>query len=810
MRARAGIRTLDLATFFTRAWQVRFAGILIALTALCVVTGSGVADSLQMSPTQRADSSLGNADARIQLPGSAPLGVDGRTLDLKLAQAVTHAGGHTPSIDYIASGVRPDGGGAGNLILEEVQHPESAQARLALLSGTWPNQVGEALVSISSNRQWPVGTEVRLFNGALRLQVVGTFVDKFATATTGLLIAPGTWSSLRSVDSEVAARLDEYAGRAVRWSGDAPSGRVLDAIRGVVADDPVANAAATASGGLTVESRRMIESTKSSTNVPLLLASVIGPIVAGLLAGLLAGAFIARTRTIMWTIGVPYRRTRGAAVLAMVIASAVGAATGAGVGLALAYLLRPLLASIATQELGPVTSMVPLFGVIPFAVLSAVAGTILAGPKRRSPARTNDAGAQAQNRVTLRIAGAVALATLGVFLGTGTNDVSLLSIAALAVSSAVIVACVPFAVMAVSALSPMSFASRLAFRKFSSERRSASTVVSAIAVLQVLGFTLSILVTSAIASVNNNSESSVPPGQIVFEAELDSQEDTDAARMEFEKQLGLQDAVQVFDAGAGSEREDGVTKILASVTDLERIIARRLMPEQKSLLEKGGSLLTKPLDGDSVTFPADGEFAGATLPAASIDGLDPSYQNIGGFVLESTAAETGLPTTDPSYVYTDITPHQQATAPAIAVGLDLNPYSVRVYRAPDELIAPLRVSAITIALSIIAGVMLLLSATSQAKVMRPELAGLRAVGVSSRFIAKTIAVRTGLTFVMATTFALIASSIGVAVAFSVAHLGLGITIPALPIILMVVSLAVFTAIAVLLATRRLRNTDWLT
>lgn len=808
MTGRNGLRSLDLAVFFTRAWQLRFAAVVVALTTLGVVGASSITDSLQLSPQQRADAALGSADARIQLPGTAPLGADGRDLDQKLREAVTEGGGLEPSVDYVASGLQLDGGDETSIVLEEIQEPASAAARLTLESGEWGDRVGEAVVSTELAGQWPVGTTATFFNGALEVQIVGTFEDRFNTDYRTFVVPAGTWSSLRNLDPDTAARLAVAAGRVVRWSGTPDPAPMLTAVNSVIGADPVAGPAVAVSGGLGVETRDGLEAWRPSTNIPLLVATIAGPAIAGLLGGLLAGGFTTRIRRVMWTIGVSYRQTRAAAIASVLAATSLAAVVGTGAGIAIGYFARPALAGIATQELGPITSTLPALGSIPLAVLGGLAGILLLRPKAERP---RDATEQVRrwDRMLWRFSLVAVLVSLGIFIGTGTSDLAKMSLAALAIALAILVAFVPAVTKALGMISPHSFATRLALRKLSSEGRSATITVSAVAGLQVLGCALAILVTSSVTQINNMTESSVPPGQIIFEGRLESQQATDDARAELEERLDLNRPIEMFTAGVGSERQDGATRILATVADLEAIIDTKLTPEQRDLVETGGSLLTKPLDGATLAFPPDGDFPGVTLPAARIEGLDPSFLNIDGFVLAATAEEAGMPIINPTYVYTHVTPEQQADAKAVASELNLNPGWVRVYQAPDVLNAPLRVSAITVLLSLIAGLVLLLSATSQARAMRPELSGLRAVGVSPRFIARTIITRTGVTFLLASAFALVASSIGVASAFSLAQLTLGITIPLLPVTAMLVTLAAFTALAAALATRRLRNTEWI-
>ncbi len=808
MRATRGLSTIDLAKFFFRAWQPRFAAILLAVATLVLAASGSIADSLQLSPSQRADAALGSADARIQLPGSAPIGSDGRTLDDELRHAIEVGGGVGPSIDYVASGVRADGGDETTYILHEIDERATAAPRFELVSGEWPSEIGDALASQAIADQWPIGSEVQFYNGALRLRIVGTFHSVFSTETRAFIVPSGTWSSLRTLDADAATRLDAYAGRILRWSNPEREDAVVAAVQGVVAENS-AIAESLGSEGMIVESRASIEATTPSANMPLFLVVMLGPLAAGLIAGLLAGAFTSRVRGVMWTVGVPYRSTRGAALLANTTAAIAGAIAGTLAGIGIGFAVRPLLSLIATQALGPVTSTPMAFLSVPLAAVGALVGTALAG-RRPSGARAEASVPRSRSwdRTLFRIVVAVVLVSFGIFVSTGTGDIARLSLSSVLIASAIILAFVPSSLGLMGRWPAHSLAALLALRQLSSERRLGVATVGSAAVLQVLGCALAILVTSSVAQVNNSTESAVAPGQIVLEPALESQEQIDLIRAEFETALGLSDPVLMQTVGTGSDRGDGPTRVVATVSELELVLGTALTSDQTSVVSNGGLLLMKPPDTATVSFPANGDFPGATLAAARVEGLDPSFRNVNGFILESAALDAGLPLTSPSYVYTHATPDQVSSAKAEGARLNLNDAWVKVYREPDVLTAPLRVSAITVLIALFAGIVILLATSAQARGMRSALAGLRAIGMDGGFLARVVGVRVGVTAALATVFGLVSSTIGVAATFTVARLNLGVTIPVLPIAAMVLAFAGFAAVAAVVATRRLRNSEW--
>jgi hypothetical protein len=808
-RSSNGLGTAELARFFGKAWQVRFAGLLVAATAFFVVGGTSVADSLQLSPIQRADATLGSADGRIQLPGSAPLGTEGRPLDRALVAAVTAAGGLRVEVDYAAAGLRPDHDGGSSLIYEEFARGASDASRFTLQSGVWPAHANEGLVSASLAARWPAGSTVSFFDGALQVRIVGAVLNRFSSDANQIVAGPGTWNSLHSVSPEDAARLDQAAGRMVRWSGDASPAAITAAVTRVVDADPVQKATSVGNGGVVAEARATIEEIRPAPNVPLVIAGVGGPLAAGLLAGLFAGAFTRRTRDVMWEIGISYRQTRGAALLAMGVAAGAGATAGVLLGAGAGVAIRPVISRLATQELSPWAVDVAWLASIPLVLVGTVVGmSVVRSNSRTSAAQRAAAQERSRTRAILRTSGGVVMVSLGVFIGTGTSDIAQMSLAALLIAFAIAFVAAPIILSLIGRLKPASFAARLAVRTVRSDRRQAGVVVVAIASLQILSFTLSILLTSSIAAVNSNVQSPVPPGQIVFAPNISSPQDLASVRRQLESRLNLRTPVDWSESGVGSSRDDGATVIVSRPGDLERLLGRKLDAAAVATLTRGGTLVTHRLDGDHVKFPPDTGFAGAVLPARSLTNIDPSYLQFDGFILATTAVRNRMPTDNQHWVYTNTSASQRDRVNAVTSALRLNPAWVRVFRAPDQLTAPLRISAIVIALALIAGIITLFSSLAQARAMRPQISGLQALGVSSIFVARAVATRTAISFILSTALGLFASSLAVAIILPLANLTFGVAIPVVSVVIMVGSLAVFTVLATGIATRRISRMEW--
>lgn len=793
-----GGATESLARTFFRAWQFRFAVVTLTLAVCGIVLSTAVSDSLQLTPTQRADSVMGASDAYMQLAGAAPIGTAGDSRDADIIDAVVSAGGERPMVDHATGGLRADGDDETAYALQEFDDIGSVAPRLTLLSGEWPDGPGEVAVSQAIAEKWPIGSVVSFLNGGLTATVTGSFENRFDHSSRLLVLGHGTWSTI----DEAAASLAGPANLNLRWSGDAPSENVRAAALAALAEYIPADSLDRLEEGAEVQTRQSIESTGLAPNVTLRVAQYAVPLGAGLISGILAGSFAARVRAIMWTVGVPYRQTRRAAYRALVIASVAGAVLGAVAGIALSLALRPLMTLLANTDLGSHLNLGTVLAVVPVAVFGAVFGMVFA---HRQPRRAMATDTGAFDRALWLVTATVVLIALGMFIGTGATSVSTLTLSGLLVAAGAVVISVPGVLallrVATHASSP---ATRLALRKLTA--RGGGGGVITISLLQVLGCALAIFVTSVVTDINASTESQVPPGQIVFQPES---ADSTRLRGQFEVELGLATPIEESTLAAGNERADGATRAIASVADLEQIIQVGLTDAQRSTLEKGGMLVVKPLDGaTTVVFPSDGRFPQAEFEAVELEDIDPSFRNISGFVLNSTAEAAGIPLVGQAYVYVDVTPQQQATARSVAQQLSINPTWVSVYKAPDEIAAPLGVVAIGVTISAVTALILLLLTTSQVRQLRPDLAGLRAVGVGSAFLKRVVFTRVVLTVALSATIAVGASALGVSVGFSVADLSYGVTIPLIPILSMLVSFGLFGLLIAAMATRRVDALEW--
>lgn len=793
-----------LARLFLRAWQLRLGAVLVASMCAVLIVGSAVADSLQLSPDQRADATLGTYAYRMQIPGSAALGVDGAALDKQITTALEDEGAGRAEVSYVASGLTPDGDESrGEYVVEEVSDIEAMSSRLSVTRGALTSRPGTALVTEAVADLWPVGTDVSFFNGRLVLRVTGVVRDEFNHSSRSFVVASGQWASIDAGPLNTAGGSAEAANRVVYWDGpisqQSATAIILDVLErsNLDIDSPQSGA---------VESRSEISASPSPRNGVLEVALVAVPLLTGSVAGALVAYFTGRARRILWAVGVSRQDTRTATIAAVSAAASLAGLIGTLLGIGAAFAIRPILAEVATQQLGPIVTWWPWAVSAPLAIITASIVASRSGAADRPQEPSADSRDQV-NRLLIRFAAAVALIGLGTFVGAGTNDVAIMAIAAFIYAVAVLVVATPPLVTAVGWTRVDSIPVRLATRKFSLEHRRSSAAVFALATLQVLGAVVAIIVTSSVAQLNASTESQVAPGQVAFAPTVDDGDALSQLRTDWEIESGLPEALQIYTVGAGTERADGPTRTLASITDIEQYLGATLDPGQEATLLSDGALLMKSPDASSATFAAEKQITIATTMGP--DDLDPSFRNISAVMLTEAARSAGLPVLSPMYVYPGLTDVQVAEAHETANALGISADWVQSYRPPDVFEAPLRASMISAVLGLLAGIVLLIQTSSQAHEMRPVLSGLRAVGVGPGLLASAIAARVGMTVALSITLGAVAASIGVGGAFAAAGVNLGVTFPLIPMIAMGAVFAVCAAIAATVATRRLKTAEWI-
>jgi len=797
-RGRWAWRTAQL---FGRAWQVRLAAVFVAVVVAGITITNIAVSTLLLSPSQQVSRYLGESDAMIQLPAGVPLGSDVAPLEAQLHDAVNSGGGKRMSIDYLLVGLRPDDAAKRDIALTEIGDLSTVAGQVDLQRGREPEAVAEAMVSSALTQDWPEGSTIKLFGGALQLKVVGVFSDVYNTSSRRVVVRTGTWGSLSTLSAEAAEKLHQTASVSVRWSGP----ESIDAVTSAIAESLSLSLDELAQGG-GLQTRAQVQATPQFSDAALTIILWAGPPIAGILAGVIAGSFLRRTRRVMWTIGVPYSRTRFAAFLTVAIASTRGALIGLLVGVGAGLVSRPLIAALAGQPSGVFPAVAGLVWAPVLAVGGSIAGFALIDSIRRRGDRVASPRA-GTDRAIYRISLGVVLAAAGVFVVTGEASRSTQTLGAVLISVGLILAVTGPAIRAVGRWNPASFSTRLAVRRLASEHRESTMTVVLIASLQAVGLVLITILNSSLSAANNETESFVPPDQIRVTIPADI--DAGSIRADIEQYLGVSNPVATSTFVGEIQERNGSTWIVDDASDIERLIGRDLTPDELASVREGSYLLTGPASGSEVSVVQDDNVV-ATLPARELHDIDPSFKLIAGFLTEEAASKSGLvtPPAD-TWTYVSVDHSQVERAATAAAGLSLDPLWIETYAAPEPITASFRMILIAAMISALAGVVLLVSAGAQSRAMRPELSGLRAVGVSGRFLARVTFVRIGITIGLSLAISAIAVTIAAAIT-----LAIGIGIPVVPpldgLVAAVVLMAGLGALVGWWTTRRLVNSEWQT
>ncbi len=485
---------------------------------------------------------------------------------------------------------------------------------------------------------------------------------------------------------------------------------------------------------------------------------------------------------------------------ALAVTTIGGGATGVLVGVLLGLVARPIINGFWNTALSPIHNVTAFaLGSVAAAVVGAVLGFLSLGADRvpRRAPRSRRAPT-----VSIGMVAAAVFVVAGWGLAQDADSSNQLILAALCFGLAV-VSIAPLAFAALARSKPNSFSLRLAMRRTAADRRSTTIAITGSATLLLIAFATTTLIDSSITSINNSTESLIPPGQVQLTPVLKSAAANESLRGEFEKASGLHDPYMLWTATADTGLADGSTFVAESTADVGHLVGGVLTQEQQDILEDGGTLRFHDDGLTQVTFESDD---GTTFDtsAISIEGLDPAWSNFDGFILRSTAKKHDVQLVYPTYVYTDLTPEQQDSAVAAGNAIGITASWVKAYQAPDVIAFPLISGAIAAGIALIAGFLLAFVSAGEARALRPTLAGLRALGLSHSWLTTALAWRMLILLVSAAVTAAIGAVIGVGCALLFGHFQFGVSVPWLPLLATILALAAFTFLGTWRASRRIR------
>jgi hypothetical protein len=639
--------------------------------------------------------------------------------------------------------------------------------RYRLISGRWPEQPGEIVITEPADLQAAPDGTLPILGGKATLKVVGTADDRFAS-TANLLAAPGTWASF---DPDVAKGFPLLGAQPILlWQGnDTPAAvaAFTDAVRAAppVAADGTANDPGRVEDTLRIREQLAVRPERTGIErspAGYTLPSLLLPVAVVLLMFGINDQRRRREANRLMAVGVSARATTaaltGSALIWCTGAAIAGILAGTGVGVA----ARAVIAQVRDRPPGPVEGLVTpalrFVALVMFTCMVAGFATVL---RMRQPRMRRIRGKvrpawmdRVFGRDVRHIAAVVAWCAAALYAAQIDTPVRAMMVTGI-VTVAVLFS-LPDGVDALLRVLPESGPRRrLARRQLTGDRR---RVTAAIAVLTVLiGASLSslVLVSTMVRSLDAQAYPEVLPGQILL---------ADRASTTFPPPASLVQAVKTSGAASGLDHAqlsylftmDSSGEITRSVTrlgqkgnllaaetpqEVEQLIGHPLSGVQRSTLTGGGLLVwtdaAEPPKGMASARLAitEGDRSlrqTSALPVTSVEVPLVEWRvGTDGIMLSATAQAQQLPSPKSGPQIISGASEAQATAiqqAASRAGLD--PRMVRTYTAPPPAVpaAALVVTAAGLALLVLAGV--LVATHAQTRTLRSYLSRLIAIGVS--------------------------------------------------------------------------------
>lgn len=794
-----------LSLFFLRAAPVRAAGLISAIVAFILMAVFLTLQSFQFSGMQQADQVVGSSGYSLQTGTFIPLGKSGEETDDALRAAVLQAGAVKPIIQYVLSdGLTIEDELATSVGFEEGDWAEEPfPNRFFVQDGRWPLDVSEVSVSSVLGENYPVGSKIELFDGNWKVTVVGVVKDDFSRRASTLFGVVGAWNALAGIDDATADRYGNAANRTLYWNGGEP-GAVVSA---------VSNVLSTSDGAQTndillqqLQSRSELTSRRSSPLIEFGLGSLIAPFVASMVGVILATRFINRIRAVMLSVGIARGKTRLSALLAIVASLAVGLAIGSGAGVAVGFALRPIMDLMSDRAIGPIYDVeVMLVSLVFASLLGGGLGALLNTVRQSISARELVAANRAPAHYVILPVLCIVLLTAGYLSAQAAQSTDQMILSGICFAFAGVVL-LPLVLELMLLRDPQDMPALLAARRLRADIRQSGWITATVSALLVVAFAASTLLSSAIATVNDSNLSTVPPGQIYFTPsdELPAAAADDLA-YEIEAYLGIK-PVTFFIADGGVDLLDGSTVVVESVSAFETLTAVNLSSADRELLESGGTIRTKQPDTPEVSFEsADG--VKHVFPASVNEGLGANYRNLDGFILRSTAESSNIALVHETRVFLNPSSDQLARAEEAAIELRFNSEWLTLNKTPDVFSEPIEARIAASTISALAVAIMIFYVLSVTRLLRANLSTLRAVGAGRRWLTGVLLIQTSTVLVVAMLGAAVTAVAGMFTTIQISGIDLKLVVPWQSIGITIVTLMLGTAIATVVASRRLTNDE---
>lgn len=720
------------------------------------------------------------------------------------------------------------------VFLEAAWPSEPFPERYSLTDGRWPRAPREVAVTDAFAGAVKGEQAFTVFSGNQRLRVVGRVRDRFGTASSKILAAPGTWRAFAAAKGMSAKYPLPAPLPILLWSGGEQN-RVVRSIAGVASPGAEVESGGPATDLRTREAE--LSKVRRSWIDKIPLAYRIPSVGLVLLAVL--GAFGMNARRLrrnlgtLRSVGIGAADATAAVILAgsawVLVACVAGSAVGIGLGLA----ARAIAREFVTSPLSPfpdVSGPALRFVAVAIVACLGVAVAAMVG-QRRSTARSLLSSLPRGRWVSnVRHALATLAAAVAIWQGFSLDaiDEAMILVGTLA---AVFTLMTPEIVRTALRWFPVSGPRRrLARQQLLFDQGRALIVVAVLTATLGPPVAMATLLDTLITS--ETRVPSVAPHQVVLSGPNGGPR----------AQQGLVDQivrrvdppappVQLSYLGSGEDQPgpkdvdvtvagDDLAFVMAveTVEDAVRLSNGALTDAQRQTLRNGGLLAWSQRDrkdlkpeGGALQLVVQNAQTGAALSkTAPIPAVyapfEPSWQENGaGLILTSTARRLGLPVFRAEVVLTGVGPTASARAKQAAIDAGYDPRQVGVHDIDTVEVPPAFWAAI-IGLGLLVLLTIFSLTGAQAAMLRSYLGGLIALGLPRGWARNVLNLQTGILVAISAISSLVIGVVPIVIA-AVKVPGLTLAIPWSALAAIVALFAGSAALGTALSSRRLRAAD---
>lgn len=791
-RAAAQLRfALRLTQRFVRSRELARSTMIVFIAALFVMAMFVTLRTLSLSGAQVADRDLGRFDASVGY-GSVVLPPGEDTFVQAITEKAAAAGATDATVVLSATDVQLTTTPARDVTLFETDwQSRPYPARYELLSGRWPTRPGEVVVTEPQDVSATPGAVLPVLGGAVKLQIVGTADDRYAS-TTNLLVAPGTWAGLDPKLTDGFALLG--AQPFLLWSsGDAST--VVAAFTTAVqqwADsgsrstsvdpDAVVTSLMTRQDLLVRPERTWIERTPAGYTVPSLLL----PLGAVLLVFALHNRRFRRTTSSLISVGVrPVTAVTGLALATTawcLTAGAVGAVVGVGIGVG----VRAVVAQWRDRPAGPVDGLTgPALQLLALIALTGLcAWGVLLHDRRRTAPSTPRPSRTSTTATARRARDARHLLAVAAWCATAVHAAQVDSPAKAMILTGIVTAAVLLVIpdimqLLLRVLPERGPRLRLTRRQLAADPRRAGATLAVLTMLLGASLGCFALLSTMIRTLDVQTYPDVLPGQVLLADRASVTFPPTASLLRAVDASGTLDGLSRLELGyayttdtAGSvtraaTRDGQIGYLLAVDTpaQAEQLIGHRLDSTQTTTLTGGGLLIWADAPGSPdgagrtrLAITADDTTVARTpdLPTAAVN-VDLADWRIGtdGVLLRSTAQNLGLPLKAGPIMITSVTDEQAKNLQKAVSHAGLDARTVRIYVPPPSPVPPVALLATAAGLAVLALSSVLAATRAQARTLRSYLARLVAIGIPPAWARHVLLYQQGILLALSTLLGLL-------------------------------------------------------